>query len=149
MEFNDFSQQLALWCEHSSERPLDCWIDDVPLQFFRIESGVRCSIELLDRADSADPRRLEASLKLGGASLACDCPAAVAQDPQTRCVNLVRWLPEPFDEHSLLDCAAQLINQRGALLSLLETPQAPRANAVMPGTLPTSLSAWQRNILDA
>lgn len=146
MEFVDFSRQLALWCESDQVRPLDCWVDDIPLEFTKIDTGVRCSIELLDQSDSADLRCLEACLKLGGASLACESPSAMGLDPETRCVSLVRWLPGPFDQDDLMACASQLVNQRAALVSLLEAPQL---RAARPSVLPTSLSVWQRNILDA
>ncbi|OUM06941.1 type III secretion protein [Pseudomonas syringae] len=121
MEFSDFTEILGQWAEQRPATPLDCWIDDANARLAAEVNGVRCSIDLLDPCDAADPQRLEALLSEGGASLACCCDGALAIDPQTRCLVLVSWIPDPCSLNELLNRLESLANQRAALLSLMQT----------------------------
>ncbi|KAA8695942.1 type III secretion protein [Pseudomonas syringae pv. tagetis] len=121
MEFSDFTEILGQWAEQRPATPLDCWIDDANVRLAAHVNGICCSIELLDPYDAADPQRLEALLSEGGASLACACEGALGIDPETRCVVLVSWIPDPFHLNDLLSRLESLANQRAALLSLMQT----------------------------
>ncbi|CAM3058365.1 type III secretion protein [Pseudomonas floridensis] len=119
MDFSDFAQVVGQWCDQRPVTPLDCWVDDANARLEVVGDGVRCSIELLDPFDANDPQRMEALLSHGGASLACACDGAFAIDPQTRCMVLVSWIPNPCNVNDLLERLESLANQRAALLSLM------------------------------
>lgn len=121
MDFSDFTEVVGQWCELRPSTPLDCWIDDANARLAVVGDGIRCSIELLDPYDANDPQRLDALLSQGGASLACACEGAFGIDPQTRCVVLVSWMPNPCTVNDLLNRLESLANQRAALLSLMQT----------------------------
>ncbi|KPB77006.1 type III secretion system chaperone HrpG [Pseudomonas cannabina] len=121
MDFSEFEEVVGLWCDQRPATPLDCWVDDANARLEVLGSGVRCSIELLDPYDTNDPQRIEALLSHGGASLACACDGAFAIDPQTSCMVLVSWIPDPCSVADLLNLLESLANQRAALLSLMHT----------------------------
>ncbi|BBP74624.1 type III secretion protein [Pseudomonas gingeri NCPPB 3146 = LMG 5327] len=121
MEFSDFTAIVVQWCEQSSGTPLDCWIDDANARLVAIEGGVRCSIDVLDPYDAADPERVTALLNQGAASVACHCEGALAIDPDSHCLVLVSWQPRPCPPQRLLERLENLANQRAAMLSLLRT----------------------------
>ena len=142
MEFSEFTAILAQWCELRPLTPLDCWIDEANARLAIVGDGVRLSLDVLDPYDGSDPQRLEAVLQQGGASVACACEGALAIDPDTRCVVLVSWLPGLNDPAQLLNRLESLANQRGAILSLLQT-------SVRNGTFAsprTTLNHWQPGV---
>ncbi|WP_285424397.1 type III secretion system chaperone [Pseudomonas sp. efr-133-TYG-103a] len=142
MEFSEFTAILAQWCELRPLTPLDCWIDEANARLAIVGDGVRLSLDVLDPYDGSDPQRLEAVLQQGGASVACACEGALAIDPDTRCVVLVSWLPGLNDPAQLLNRLESLANQRGAILSLMQT-------SVRNGTFAsprTTLNHWQPGV---
>lgn len=142
MEFSEFTAILAQWCELRPLTPLDCWIDEANARLAIVGNGVRLSLDVLDPYDGSDPQRLEAVLQQGGASVACACEGALAIDPETRCVVLVSWLPGLNDPVQLLNRLESLANQRGAILSLMQT-------SVRNGTFAsprTTLNHWQPGV---
>lgn len=142
MEFSEFTAILAQWCERRPLTPLDCWIDEANARLAIVGNGVRLSLDVLDPYDGSDPQRLEAVLQQGGASVACACEGALAIDPDTRCVVLVSWLPGLNDPAQLLNRLESLANQRGAILSLMQT-------SVRNGTFAsprTTLNHWQPGV---
>jgi hypothetical protein len=142
MEFSEFTAILAQWCEQRPFTPLDCWIDEANARLAIVGDGVRLSLDVLDPYDGSDPQRLEAVLQQGGASVACACEGALAIDPDTRCVVLVSWLPGLNDPAQLLNRLESLANQRGAILSLMQT-------SVRNGTFAsprTTLNHWQPGV---
>jgi len=142
MEFSEFTAILAQWCELRPLTPLDCWIDEANARLAIVGNGVRLSLDVLDPYDGSDPQRLEAVLQQGGASVACACEGALAIDPDTRCVVLVSWLPGLNDPAQLLNRLESLANQRGAILSLMQT-------SVRNGTFAsprTTLNHWQPGV---
>jgi hypothetical protein len=142
MEFSEFTAILAQWCEMRPLTPLDCWIDEANARLAIVGNGVRLSLDVLDPYDGSDPQRLEAVLQQGGASVACACEGALAIDPDTRCVVLVSWLPGLNDPAQLLNRLESLANQRGAILSLMQT-------SVRNGTFAsprTTLNHWQPGV---
>ncbi|SEI57037.1 type III secretion protein [Pseudomonas sp. NFR16] len=142
MEFSEFTAILAQWCELRPLTPLDCWIDEANARLAIVGNGVRLSLDVLDPYDGSDPQRLEAVLQQGGASVACACEGALAIDPETRCVVLVSWLPGLNDPVQLLNRLESLANQRGAILSLMQT-------SVRNGTFTsprTTLNHWQPGV---
>nr|AAT96153.1 HrpG [Pseudomonas viridiflava] len=129
MDFSDFEAVLGQWCAQRPLTPLDCWVDDANARLEVQGDGVRCSIELLDPFDANDPQRIEALLCQGGASLACACDGALAIDPQTGCMVLVCWIPNPCGLDDLLNYLESLANQRAALLSLMHTTLVTNVSA--------------------
>jgi hypothetical protein len=121
MEFSEFSAILAQWCERRPLAPLDCWIDDANARLAVSGNGIRLSLDVLDPYDGSDPQRLDAALAQGGAGVACACEGALAIDPDTRCVVLVSWIPDPCNPTQLLERLERLANQRAAMLSLMQT----------------------------
>jgi len=140
MEFSEFSDVIAQWCE-ASALPLDCWIDDANARLAEMGGGVRCSLEVLNPFEASDQQRLQAVLSQGGAGLACACDGAFAIDPDTHALVLVNWHRAPCSVDQLLASLERLANQRAALISLLHVsireaaiiaPQPP-FNALHPG----------------
>ncbi|WLG46821.1 type III secretion protein [Pseudomonas sp. FP1740] len=121
MEFSEFTAVLAQWCEQRPLTPLECWIDEASARLVSAGNGVRLSLDVLGPYDDSDPQRLEAVLGQGGASVACACDGALAIDPETRCVVLLSWLPNPCDPAHLLNRLESLANQRAAMRSLMQT----------------------------
>ncbi|KPY01338.1 HrpG [Pseudomonas amygdali pv. mori] len=121
MDFSEFAEVVGQWCDQRPATALDCWVDDANVRLEVVGHGIRCSIELLDPYDANDSQRIEALLSHGGASLACACDGAFAIDPQTRCMVLITWIPNPCNLADLLDRLESLANQRAALLSLMQT----------------------------
>ncbi|WP_110949823.1 type III secretion protein [Pseudomonas bohemica] len=143
MEFNEFTAILAQWCEQRPLTPLDCWIDDANARLAVLGNGVRISLDLLDPYDGSDPQRLEALLGQGGASVACACSGALAIDPDTRCVVLLNWLANPCSQTDLLNRLEQLANQRGAMLSLMQTSMRHATASSSPRA---TLNTWQPGV---
>lgn len=140
MEFNDFVAVVSQWCEQGAGAPLDCWIDEANARLARGEDGVRCSIDVLDPYDAADPDRLTALLIQSSAGVACHCEGALALDPESHCLVLVSWHPAPGEAPVLLQCLENLANQRAAMLSLLQTSLGSLTNASLPRS---TLNTWQ------
>jgi hypothetical protein len=138
MEFSEFTAVLAQWCEQRPLTPLDCWIDEASARLVSAGNGVRLSLDVLDPYDDSDPQRLEAVLRQGGASVACACDGALAIDPETRCVVLLCWLPDPCDPVRLLNRLESLANQRAAMRSLVRTSMSS-ATALPPRA---TLNIW-------
>ncbi|RON40060.1 type III secretion protein [Pseudomonas brassicacearum] len=140
MEFNDFVAVVTQWCEYGSGAPLDCWIDEANARLAPCEDGVRCSIDVLDPYDAADPDRLTALLIQSSAGVACHCEGALAIDPDSHCLVLVSWQAPPCSASILLQRLESLANQRAAMLSLLETSLGSVAKASLPRS---TLNTWQ------
>lgn len=143
MEFSEFTAILAQWCEQRPLTPLDCWIDDANARLAVLGHGVRISLDLLDPYDGSDPQRFDGLLAQGGASVACDCAGALAIDPQTRCVVLLNWLPDPCTQADVLNRLEQLANQRAAMLSLMQTSMR---HATAPSSPRATLNTWQPGV---
>jgi hypothetical protein len=143
MEFSDFTAILAQWCELRPLTPLDCWIDDANARLAVHGSGVRVSLDVLDPYDASDPQRLAALLGQGGASVACQCDGALAIDPESRCVVLLGWLPDPCGVDEVLQHLERLANQRAAMLSLMQTFMR---NATAASSPRATLNTWQAGV---
>jgi len=140
MDFSEFCEVLAHWCQLRPATPLDCWIEEANARLASVEGGVRCSIDVLDPYDGSDAQQVSALLSQGGASVACACDGALGIDPDTQCVVLLSWLPNPCSPADLLNCLESLANQRAAMLSLL---QASRRGTVAGRT---TMNTWQPGV---
>jgi hypothetical protein len=143
MAFSDFTAILVQWCEQRPLTPLDCWIDDANARLSVHGEGIRLSLDVLDPYDGSDPQRLDALLGQGGASVACACDGALGLDPETRCVVLLSWLPDPCAPESLLDRLESLANQRAAMLSLMQTSMRNATALASPRAI---LDTWQPGV---
>jgi len=143
MDFSEFSEVLAHWCRLRPAIPLDCWIDEANARLASVGTGVRCSIDVLDPYDGSDQQQLNALLSQGGASVACACDGALGIDPDTQCVVLLSWLPDPCSPVDLLSRLESLANQRGAMLSLLKTSMHTAASSPSERT---TINTWQPGV---
>jgi hypothetical protein len=143
MEFSDVTAILAQWCALRPLTPLDCWIDDANARLAVHGNGVRVSLDVLDPYDASDPQRLAALLGQGGASVACQCDGALGIDPESRCVVLLVWLPDPCGVDEVLQHLERLANQRAAMLSLMQTFMR---NATAASSPRATLNTWQAGV---
>lgn len=143
MEFSEFCEVLTHWCQLRPAIPLDCWIDEANARLASVGPGVRCSIDVLDPYDGSDAQQLSALLSQGGASTACACDGLLGIDPDTQCVVLLDWLPNPCSPADLLRCLGSLANQRSAMLSLLQTHRRTTASS-LPGR--ARINTWQPGV---
>jgi len=143
MEFSEFREVLALWCQLRPAIPLDCWIDEANARLSSAERGVRCSIDVLDPYDGSDVEQVSALLSHGGAGIACACEGALGIDADTHCVVLLIWMADPCTPADVFNCLESLANQRAALLALLKT--SSRTTVSSPGGR-TTINSWQPGV---
>jgi hypothetical protein len=142
MEYSEFSAILADWCESRPLATLDCWIDDANARLAVSGDGIRLSLDVLDPYEGGDPQRLTSVLVHGGAGVACACGSGLAIDPDTRCVVLVSWIPNPVNSKQLLEFLERLANQRAAMLRLMQA--SIRSAPASPSR--STLSTWRPGV---
>lgn len=141
----DFHHAIQSWCQADAPRPMECWVDGVNISLHLVGGGVRCSVELLDSTQSHPTAHLQLALAQGGASLACECRGAIALDPHEQCLKLLVWMPLPVAADALMTAIGDLMDQRGAWLSLVNDAIAAQS---LPAARRTVLGGWQQGVFN-
>lgn len=139
----DFHHAIESWCRAGAPRPMECWVDGVNVSLHPVGGGVRCSVELLDSVQSHQTLHLQSALAQGGASLACECRGAIALDPDEQCLKLLVWMALPVAADALVTAIGDLMDQRGAWLSLVNHTMAAQSPPVQRRTV---LGGWQEGV---
>lgn len=145
MVLGDFHHAVESWCQADAPRALECWVDGVNISLHPVGGGVRCSVELLDSAQSHQTPHFQSALAQGGASLACECRGAIALDPDEQCLKLLVWMPLPVAADALMTAIGDLMDQRGAWLSLVNDAMATHSQ---PAQRRTVLGGWQQGVFN-